>query len=112
MGSRSGSSRPPAELSDDELLAEVVRRRRRRGLSVPEDLQPNRLSRVELSRHLAALELEMGATLKQVEQAYEALRAKYEPYAKVQDADRSAAAKKLLESLASSHEALRKHFAR
>jgi hypothetical protein len=100
----------PASMSDEELLAEVVRRRRRRGLEVPRDFQPHRLSSRELARHLASLEVGADATLEDIERAYEALRERYAPFVEHDNADRRAAAQKLLASLTAAHQALRKHF--
>lgn len=100
----------PAGMSDEELLAEVVRRRRRRGLQVPKDFEPHRLSSRELARHLASLEVGADATLEDIERAYESLRERYAPFAEHDDSDRRAAAQKLLDSLTAAHDALRKHF--
>jgi curved DNA-binding protein CbpA len=53
------------------------------------------------------LELADGASLGEVESAYQRLRGKYEPFANGGDAQRSAAAKQLLDGLRSAYEALR-----
>jgi hypothetical protein len=90
-------SKPLAELSDAELHAELLERRRSRGAPVL----------TGYAKQYASLELAEGASLEAVEHAYERLRAKYEPFASGGDAQRSAAAKQLLDGLRSAYDALR-----
>jgi DnaJ-class molecular chaperone len=89
--------KPLAELTDAELAAELTERRRLRGAPIL----------TGYTKQYASLELADGATLAEVESAYERLRAKYEPFANGGDAQRSAAAKQLLDGLKSAYDALR-----
>jgi len=90
-------AKPLAELSDAELHAELVERRKLRGAPLV----------TGHAKHYASLELAEGAPLEAVEQAYVRLRAKYEPFAAGADAERSQAAKRLLDALRSAYDALR-----
>jgi len=90
-------AKPLAELSDAELAAELTERRRLRGAPVL----------TGFAKQYASLELAEGAPLDAVEQAYERLRAKYEPFANGGDAQRSQAARQLLDGLRSAYDALR-----
>jgi hypothetical protein len=89
--------KPLAELSDAELHVELVERRKLRGAPVI----------TGHAKHYASLELAEGAPLEAVEQAYERLRAKYEPFIATGDTERSQAAKRLLDALRNAHDALR-----
>lgn len=95
-------SKPLAELSDAELHTELAERRRRRGAPVL----------TGYAKQYASLELAEGAPLEAVEQAYERLRAKYEPFANGGDPQRSAAAKQLLDGLRNAYDALRSALSR
>lgn len=94
--------KPLAELSDAELAAEIAERRKLRGTP----------ALIGYAKQYASLELSEGAPLVEVESAYQRLRAKYEPFANGADAQRSAAAKQLLDGLRSAYEALRAALAR
>jgi hypothetical protein len=98
---------PPAELSDEELLEEVRRRRRARGLKVPEDAAAGALSATERAQLLANLELEPDAEPGAIERAYQRLREKYAPYSEHRDPERRDAARKLLEQLELTYESLK-----
>lgn len=87
--------KPLAELSDEELSAELAARRRRRGMTAGED------------KHYASLELPIGAPREAIERAYARLRAKYEPFAAAADRERSQAAQQLLDGLRRAYDALK-----
>jgi DnaJ-class molecular chaperone len=89
--------KPLAELTDAELAAELTERRRLRGAPLI----------TGFTKQYASLELADGATLAEVESAYERLRAKYEPFVNGGDAHRSQAAKQLLDGLRGAYDALR-----
>ena len=91
--------KPLSELSDAELSAELTERRRGRGAVD--------LALTAHAKHYASLELAEGAPIEAVEQAYERLRAKYEPFITGGDAERSQAAKRLLDALRTAYDALR-----
>jgi hypothetical protein len=109
--------KPLAALSDDELRAELSARRQRRGARgvlpatvaiVSPSAEPvSALASPAAARHYASLELAPGAPLPEVERAYERLRAKYEPFTRLPDAERSSAAASLLRSLQRAYEELR-----
>ena len=89
--------KPLGELTDAELSAELVERRRLRGAPLI----------TGYAKQYASLELADGASLAEVEGAYERLRGKYEPFVSGGDAQRSAAAKQLLDALRGAYDALR-----
>jgi hypothetical protein len=111
--------KPLADLSDEELRAELGLRRQRRGArgktAAPAattsltrgDDASSTLAAPIAARHYASLELVPGAPLPEVERAYERLRAKYEPFTRVPDAERSSAAASLLRGLQRAYEELR-----
>lgn len=100
----SDSAKPLGELTDAELQAELSARRARRGAPVAVS--------VTHAKHYASLELAEGAGLDAVEQAYQRLRAKYEPFAAGTDPERSQAAKHLLDALHKAYDALRSALSR
>jgi hypothetical protein len=92
---------PPSALTDAELSAELAARRKRRGVTEP-------APHAKLySTHYASLELAEGAPLDAVEQAYQRLRAKYEPFVAAGDGERKQAAQRLLDALRHAYDALR-----
>ncbi|UJR81223.1 DnaJ domain-containing protein [Sandaracinus amylolyticus] len=133
MSNGLGLPKPLAEMSDRELDEELQRRRRLRAASRrPEapitDAERQMLARferqtaredgggeggaswvaaaaerVDLARHYAALELKPGATLAQVEAAYKALVAKYDPTKHAGDPERHRAATQLVQELGRSY---------
>ena len=132
-GGLGGLGKPLAEMSDRELEEELQRRRRMRAAAKrPEapitDAERSRLrefertqgsggsagaswvaeaaERVDLARHYAALELEPGATLAQVESSYRALMAKYHPDKHARDPERHRAAVQLVQELGRAYETL------
>jgi DnaJ-domain-containing protein 1 len=134
-GGLGGLGKPLAEMSDRELEEELQRRRRMRAAAKrPEapitEAERNMLrqferaqggvggggggaswvaeatDRVDLARHYAALELQPGATLAQVESSYRALMAKYDPDKHARDPERHRAAVRLVQELGRAHEAL------
>ncbi|MGD8859596.1 MAG: hypothetical protein PVI30_06275 [Myxococcales bacterium] len=98
--------RPPSELSDEELLEEVRRRRRARGVTVTDDAEPGRLSATQRAQLLANLELDPDAKPGAIERAYLKLRNRYTPYAEHEDPERRDAARELLQQLDRSYERL------
>ena len=89
-------AKPLAELTDAELHAELLERRKLRGAPLISGY----------AKQYASLELPEGAPLEAVEQAYQRLRAKYEPFAAA-DTERGRAAKQLLDALRNAYDALR-----
>ena len=95
-----------AELSDEGLEAELVRRRRRRGVGARTlTARPD-----EVVQMLANLELPPDASREEVERAYLALVARYQPFASAREPRRKAAAAKLLRSLKQARQGLLTHF--
>ena len=92
------------ELTDDELLSELARRR---GEQAPEQLRPT-LKRVR--QYLANLELSPGATWPEVERAYKRLRKRYSPDKHEGHPERHQTALELSESLSKAYQALRTYF--
>lgn len=92
------------ELSDEELQAEAVRRRKLRsgGQSVP----------AEMKRYFASLELTETATREEVEEAYVRLVEKYNPEKRRGDAKKFEAAKELSRSLSRAYRRLSDWFER
>jgi len=98
--------KPLDELSDQELIEEVKRRRKRRGVdgksrteSKTTGARTTSHSSDRSAQYLANLELEPGASAEEIEAAYKRLRAKYEPYTRSQDEKRRSAARTLMDSL-------------
>ncbi|AKF06151.1 DnaJ domain-containing protein [Sandaracinus amylolyticus] len=127
-----GLPKPLAEMSDRELDEELQRRRRLRAAArrpeapitdaerqmlarferqtareesggEPSSWVAQAAERVDLARHYAALELKPGATLAQVETAYKALVAKYDPQKHAGDPERHRAATQLVQELGRSY---------
>ncbi len=104
-----------AELSDRELEEELLRRRRERarrregeqkGTHGTEKDSPERK---RLLQCYANLELEPGASVADVKQAYRTLMQKYHPDKHRGDPERLAAATQLAQSLTEAYETLLKH---
>ena len=105
------SQKPLSELSDKELEEELLRRRRdrahRRGGKVDrKDVSPQQK---QTEQWYANLELEPGATLDEVKQAYRELMRRYHPDKHVGDPNRHKAATALAQSLTEAYQALVKH---
>jgi DnaJ-domain-containing protein 1 len=105
------SEKPLSELSDAELEEELLRRRRqrarRRGGKVDrQDVSPQQK---QTEQWYANLELEPGATLDDVKQAYRELMRKYHPDKHLGDPARHKAATELAQSLTDAYQALVKH---
>ncbi|MFK7999471.1 MAG: DnaJ domain-containing protein [Polyangiales bacterium] len=101
MSARIGG-RKLTELSDKELQAEAVRRRKLRsgGQSVPP----------EMKRYFASLELAETATREEVEDAYVRLVEKYDPEKRRGDPKKFEAAKELSRSLSRAYRRLSEWF--
>ncbi len=117
--------KPVSELTDRELEIELQRRRRLRALAPPVELSHRGLlteedrswvraasDRVDLARHYAALELESGAPLAQVESAYRTLVAKFHPDKHKADPEKHRAALKVVAELERSYQAISTHLKR
>jgi hypothetical protein len=102
-------AKPLAALSDAELLDEVQQRRRRRGVEAEATTPAVSATRSQIAKHLASLELKADATLEQVDSGYARLHAKYSPFLEADNAERRAAAKRLLDSLEHAYRELKAH---
>ena len=102
--------RPVNELSDEELEAELQKRRRARAAKGGGPTAPTEGGRVaraleaiekerELARYYANLELKPGASLADVKRKYEELIAKYHPEKHAGDPERFRAATELAAQL-------------
>ncbi len=105
------SEKPLSELSDAELEEELLRRRRERaqkrgGKVDRRDVSPQQK---QTEQWYANLELEPGATLDDVKQAYRELMRKYHPDKHLGDPDRHKAATELAQSLTDAYQALVEH---
>ncbi len=105
------SEKPLSELSDAELEEELLRRRRqraqRRGGKVDrQNLSPQQK---QVEQWYANLELEPGATLDEVKQAYRELMRKYHPDKHLGDPARHKAATALAQSLTDAYQSLVAH---
>jgi DnaJ-domain-containing protein 1 len=104
-----------AELSDEELEAEVIRRRRARARRRDGEERGTRGTtkdspeRKQLLQWYANLELEPGASAEEVRRAYRALMQRYHPDRHRGDPARLEAATKLARSLTEAYEALIVH---
>lgn len=108
---------PLAQLSDEELLAEVSRRREARGAKgpapttvgplPPKPLPPLPQRPRQVRQWLANLELDENADLAAVEAAFAHLQQRYAPACKAADPKRRAAAELLLNGLRAAHNGLR-----
>lgn len=92
--------RPLAELSDEDLHQELIDRRRARS---PGESKP---SWKKLRQYFANLELRPGASLAEVEQAYQRLRDRYHPDKHRDDPERHETARELTESLSEAYQTL------
>lgn len=115
--------KPLRELSDTELEAERERRRRARGLpsrarpeghrgAAPAEADEDRGRPTpgwRLRQWYRALELEPGASLEAVEDAYQRLLAKYDPDKHKDDAEKHRAATRLAAGLGEAYYGLRDH---
>lgn len=102
-------NKPLSELTDAELLEEVQRRRRARGLHTPLADGPSKLSDHQAAQYFANLELHPSAGAKEVEAAYERLKQRFAPAADSSDPERRRAAGQLLRSLREAYTGLLKH---
>jgi DnaJ-domain-containing protein 1 len=93
-----------ADLSEEELLQERERRRRKQASDEP---QP---TWTRVKQYLANLELAPGATWPEVERAYKRLIERYHPDKHQTDPDRHRVAQELSDSLTSAYQALRRYF--
>lgn len=107
-----------AELSDQELEEELLRRRRERARRRENEQRgthgtdKDSPERKRLLQCYANLELEPGATAADVRRAYRTLMQKYHPDKHRGDAERLAAATKLTQSLTEAYETLLQHLDR
>ena len=92
-----------AQLTDEELAAELAERRKRS----PEGDRPT-LQRVK--QYLANLELDPGASWPEIERAYARLRDRYHPDKHRDQPDRHETAVELTESLTRAYQALKHYF--
>ncbi len=104
-----------AELSDQELEEELLRRRRARARSRSEEERgthgtpKDSPQRKQLLQYYANLELEPGASVADVRRAYRDLMQRYHPDKHRHDPARLAAATQLARSLTEAYEALLAH---
>lgn len=107
-----------SELTDHELEAELVRRRRLRGSSRSSEPEPTRsaragaaaaVRRANVRQWYANLELQPGASIDDVEAAYRRLMAKYDPEKHAGDPEKHRAAKELARGLSEAYEGLLEH---
>lgn len=104
-----------AQLTDQELEDELLRRRRERARRRENEERGTRGTekdspeRKRLLQCYANLELEPGATAADVRRAYHALMQKYHPDKHRGDPERLTAATQLAESLTDAYETLMKH---
>jgi DnaJ-domain-containing protein 1 len=104
-----------AELTDQELEEELLRRRRARARNRSEEergthgTQKDSPQRKQLLQYYANLELEPGASVADVRRAYRELMQRYHPDKHRQDPARLAAANQLARSLTEAYEALLAH---
>ncbi len=107
-----------SELTDQELEAELVRRRRMRGASRPTDGEPTApertsaaaaVRRANVRQWYANLELKPGASVDDVKDAYKRLMAKYNPEKHLGDPEKHRAATELARGLTEAYEGLLDH---
>ena len=91
------------ELTDEELLQEITRRRELRN---PNATRRTSAPPQRIRQYFANLELDPTATLRDVERAYRLLIQKYDPDKHVDDVDKHSAAKDLSASLTAAYSAL------
>lgn len=109
--------KPLSELTDAELQRELLERRRRRGYTPgrePATQPPRRSTGIpgwKVRQWYRNLELAPGATSAEVEAAYEALMARYDPKKHAGNPEKHRAAMKLAAGLQEAHEGLRRYFA-
>ena len=111
--------KPLSELTDKELEAELVRRRRMRasgrGVTSSEDASPEArrakaaVERANVRQWYANLELAPGATIADVKAAYERLMKRYDPAKHARDPDKHRAATDLARGLREAYEGLLAH---
>lgn len=98
-----GGSRSPADLSDAELEEELRQRRRRRAgrssTAGRDEETSHALQDRDLAQCFANLELKPGASLAEVEQAYQELKKKYHPDQHRDDPERHKVATELTREL-------------
>jgi DnaJ-domain-containing protein 1 len=117
--------RSVTDLADDELAAELQRRRRARATprrSSPADVGSTSVdtrsaasaavARHDAGRYFAMLELPPTASADAVEKRYRELQAKYDPERHAADPDKHRTAKRLASELTRAYEALLEHLRR
>ena len=97
--------KPLADLSDAELEEELRSRRLQRLERLAAGSGVDRA----VAQYYANLELKPGASLDEVQRAYDALAARYDPSKHASDPQRHKAALELLESLKRAYDALVRH---
>jgi DnaJ-domain-containing protein 1 len=126
FGPKPGSSRLPlkgdvahkkvAELSDEELEAELVRRRRARAVSrseggpIARESERDNPERKQLIQYYANLELAPFASMDEVKRAYKELVHRYHPDKHAGDPERQKTANELLQSLTKAYDGLIAYF--
>ena len=100
------------ELTDKELADEVRRRRSEHAEDDSTEKQLEARSPKRIRQYLANLELSAGATLSEVERAYQRLRQRYDPAKHKDDPEKNRAARELTKSLQRAYQALREHLTR
>jgi DnaJ-class molecular chaperone len=105
------SEKPLSQLSDAELEEELLRRRRDRAQKRGGKVDRKNVSpqQKQTEQWYANLELEPGATLDEVKQAYRELMRRYHPDKHLGDPARHKAATELAQSLTDAYQALVKH---
>ena len=113
--------KPLSELTDKELEAELVRRRRMRGRGVATSAEASSaeasgaraaVQRANVRQWYANLELAPGATLADVKAAYERLMKRYDPAKHARDPGKHRAATDLARGLREAYEGLLAHLER
>ena len=99
-------------LSDEELQQEALRRRRARARRTAGSGDATESYAKKVLQFYANLELPVGASLAEIEEAYARLRAKYDPTKHLADPEKREAAERLMASLTRAYEGLRAHRAR
>jgi DnaJ-domain-containing protein 1 len=106
--------KPLAEMTDEELEAELVRRRRQRGSKIGSSPPPRgesprlaaAVKRVQVRQWYANLELSPGAPIEQIEARYRELVKKYDPEKHANDPEKHRAATRLMDALGEAYRGL------
>lgn len=107
-----------AELSDAELEAELIRRRRARAMArseagpIARESERDNPEQKQLLQYYANLELPPFASMDDVKKAYKDLVRRYHPDKHAGDPDRQKTANELLQSLTRAYEGLTAYFER